>query len=102
MSNSIVNGITIDHSTARDGPPVFFDCPAHQDERGLVRCGLPAEILRRFVMRSTDGPIDSVVIRCPSGHFFHGPTEFLGLASAAAQTADTKNHPGRFTVSSLS
>jgi hypothetical protein len=102
MPNSIVNGITIDHSTAGDGPPEFFDCPAHQDERGLVRCRLPAEVSRRFIMRSTDGPVESVVIRCPAGHFFHGPTEFLSLASAPPQTTDTVNHPCGVTVSSMS
>jgi len=28
-------------------------------------------------MRSTGGPLDSVMIRCPSGHVFSGPVEFL-------------------------
>ena len=31
----------------------------------------------RFVMRSTDGPLESAMIRCPAGHWFNGPIEFL-------------------------
>lgn len=64
--------------------PMFLDCPAYLDEQGLVRCGLPAEVKRRFIMRSTGGPLESVMISCPSGHFFNAPIEFLTL----------ENHPG--------
>ncbi len=56
---------------------MFLDCPAYLDEEGAVRCGLPAEVRCRFVMNSTDGPFESAMIRCPSGHFFNGPIEFL-------------------------
>jgi hypothetical protein len=28
-------------------------------------------------MRSTDGPLDSAMIRCPGGHWFNGPIESL-------------------------
>jgi hypothetical protein len=28
-------------------------------------------------MRSTDGPLESVKIRCPRGHFFNGPLESM-------------------------
>lgn len=62
----------------------FLDCPAHLDEKGLARCGLPAEVLRRFVMESTEGPLESVMIKCPAGHFFTAPVEFLSLASSPA------------------
>lgn len=58
---------------------MFLDCPAYLDEVGLVRCGLPAEVRRRFIMRSTDGPLESVMIRCPAGHFFNAPIEFLKI-----------------------
>ena len=57
----------------------FLDCPAYLDEEGTVRCGLPAEIRYRYVTASTDGPMESAMIRCPSGHWFNGPTEFLSL-----------------------
>ena len=57
----------------------FLDCPAYQDEEGLARCGLPAEVLRRFIMESTDGPLESVMIKCPVSHLFTAPVEFLSL-----------------------
>ena len=47
---------------------MFLDCPAYLDQDGAVRCGLPAEVRCRFTMRSTDGPIESAMIRCPAGH----------------------------------
>ena len=56
---------------------MFLDCPAHLDERRTVRCGLPAEVKCRFTVRSTDGPLDSVMIRCAAGHWFNGPIEAL-------------------------
>jgi hypothetical protein len=56
---------------------MFFDCPAYQDEDGTARCGLPAEVRCRFTMSSTDGPLESAMIRCPAGHWFNGPIEFL-------------------------
>jgi hypothetical protein len=31
----------------------------------------------RYIMNSTDGPLESAMIRCPRGHFFNGPIEFL-------------------------
>jgi hypothetical protein len=33
----------------------------------------------RYLMRSTDGPLESVRIRCPRGHWFNGPVESLTL-----------------------
>ena len=56
---------------------MFLDCPAYLDKDGTVRCGLPAEVRSRFVMRSTDGPLESAMIRCPVGHAFNAPIEFL-------------------------
>lgn len=56
---------------------LFLDCPAYLDEHGALRCGLPAEVQSRFTMRSTDGPLEAAMIRCPSGHWFNGPIEFL-------------------------
>lgn len=56
---------------------MFVDCPAYTDNTGLVRCGLPAEVEGRYTMESTDGPLESARIRCPRGHRFNGPVEFL-------------------------
>jgi len=56
---------------------MFLDCPAYLDHDGAVRCGLPAEVERRFTMPSSDGPVESVKIRCPAGHWFNGAIESL-------------------------
>ena len=56
---------------------MFLDCPAYMDQNGSVRCGLPAEVEGRYLMRSTDGPLESARIRCPRGHWFNGPVESL-------------------------
>ena len=33
-------------------------------------CGRPAEVVDRFVLPSTDGPVEHVKTRCVSGHWF--------------------------------
>lgn len=63
---------------------VFLDCPAYMDDRGSIRCGLPAEVEATYAMTSTDGPLESAKIRCPRGHHFNGPIEALGQANPAA------------------
>jgi RNA polymerase sigma-70 factor (ECF subfamily) len=62
----------------------FLDCPAWLDRECLTRCGLPAEVLRRFIMESTSGPLESATIKCPVGHYFIAPVEFLSLESDPA------------------
>jgi hypothetical protein len=56
---------------------MFLSCPAHLDPDGGVSCDLPAEVVRRFTMHSTDGPLEAAMIRCPVGHWFNGPIEAL-------------------------
>ena len=87
---------------------MFLDCPAYLDQDGAVRCGLPAEVRCRFTMRSTDGPIESAMIRCPAGHHFSGAIESLtwdgkdnqdrGMAGAGARAGHDslrRGHDGR-------
>ncbi len=62
---------------------MFLDCPAYLDRHGTVRCGLPAEVEDRYSMRSSDGPLMSMKIRCPVGHWFNGPLESLTLVNTA-------------------
>lgn len=62
-----------------DNQAMFLDCPAYLDDSGVVRCALPAAVRRRYVARSTSGLVEHVVIRCPVGHIFNAPTEFIGL-----------------------
>jgi hypothetical protein len=52
---------------------MFLDCPEYMDRHGTVRCGLPTAVEYRYTMQSTDGPLESVKIRCPRGHCFNGP-----------------------------
>ena len=87
-----------------DTDTIFMDCPAYMDEQGAVRCGLPAEVEYTYVVRSSDGPLDSARIRCPRGHWFNGPAESLTcdeptsatvLARASGQRRDAASPPAR-------
>jgi hypothetical protein len=60
---------------------MFLDCPAHMDDDGAVRCGLPAAVEYWYAVESTSGPLESAKIRCPRGHGFNGPVEFLTVPS---------------------
>jgi len=64
---------------------MFLDCPAYLDDEGAARCGLPAEVRCSYAMQSTEGPLDSVMIKCPSGHLFNGPLEFLTWKNGEGQ-----------------
>ncbi len=68
---------------------MFMDCPAYLDEEGTARCGLPAQVRHRFTMRSTDGPLESAMIRCPVGHWFNGPIEALTCDSNRSVAHET-------------
>jgi hypothetical protein len=58
---------------------MFLDCPAYLDRNSARRCGLPAEVTCRYMLDSTDGPMEGAMIRCPAGHYFNGPVELLAL-----------------------
>jgi hypothetical protein len=69
---------------------VFINCPAYLDNDGALRCGLPAEVEDRCTATSTGGPLESAKIRCPRGHHFNGPIEYLTVPeppTAAALSA---------------
>jgi hypothetical protein len=66
---------------------VFLDCPAYLEGEVAERCGLPAEVRSRFTMRSTSGSLESAMIRCPSGHWFNAPIEFLTWKKALGHPA---------------
>ena len=66
----------------------FLDCPAYMDRNGMERCGLLAAVEDSYMARSMEGPLESVRIRCPCGHWFNGSTDSLTWAknpSAAVQ-----------------
>ena len=73
-----------------DASVVFLDCPAYMDKTGSVRCGLPAEVQGRYLMKSTDGPLESAKIRCPRGHSFNGPVESLTFGERPDAAAERK------------
>ena len=61
---------------------MFIDCPEYLNRSGTARCGLPAEVEDLYRLPSTDGPLDSVRIRCPRGHWFNGPLDAMALDEA--------------------
>ena len=61
---------------------MFLDCPAYMEAHGAVRCGLPAAAEYWYTMESDSGPMESAKIRCPRGHSFNGPVEFLTVTSS--------------------
>jgi len=69
---------------------MFLDCPEYMDNSGAARCGLPAAVEYRYTMTSTDGPLESARIRCPRGHCFNGPLEFLTWEKGAC-APETRN-----------
>ena len=69
---------------------MFLDCPEYMDRHGAARCGLPAEVQYRYIMQSTDGPLESVRIRCPRGHCFNGPLDSLTWNKAASTPCRTR------------
>ena len=80
---------------------MFLDCPAYLDHNGTLRCGLPAEVRCRFTMHSTDGPLESAMIRCPAGHYFCGAIESLtwhGKDKHDPGTPAMKSRTGRDSV----
>jgi len=60
---------------------MFLDCPAYVDDDGVLRCGLPAAVEYWYAVESTDGPLESAKVRCPRGHSFNGPVEYLTFAT---------------------
>jgi hypothetical protein len=60
-----------------DTSVMFLDCPEYMDRHGVNRCGLPAAVEYRYTVSSTDGPLESVKIRCPRGHCLNGPLDSL-------------------------
>jgi len=85
----------------------FLNCPAYLNQDGALRCGLPAEVLCRFTICSTGGPVEGARISCPAGHHFNGPIESLtwdgkdnhdpgiaGLGARAGRAPLLRGHDG--------
>jgi hypothetical protein len=81
-----------------DSRLMFLDCPAYLDRAGGERCGLPAEVRCRSIMRSAGGPLESAMIGCPAGHWPTGPVESLTLTTGPGRAAAlpcSAEHGGR-------
>lgn len=40
-------------------------------------CSAPAAVTHRYVLESTDGPVEHAQAQCIHGHIFNGPTAML-------------------------
>jgi hypothetical protein len=56
-------------------------------------CRAPAEITDRFVLESTDGPIEHVRLRCLGGHWFLMPTRSLAASRGTPTPAVSRGTP---------
>ena len=70
-----------------DSQAMFLNCPAYLDSDGAARCGLPAETAMRYIISSTDGPLESARIACPRGHHFNAPVGYLTMPEPPAGAA---------------
>jgi hypothetical protein len=75
--------------------PSLVDCPAFLGPDGAVRCGLPAEVEVRYIIKSTDGPLEGAKIRCPRGHCFNGLVESPGAARGPTRRPAFRYEPAR-------
>jgi hypothetical protein len=51
------------------------------------QCELPAEVIDRFSLSSTDGPIAHVKIACLAGHVFTPPADDVTSLDAGVEAA---------------
>jgi hypothetical protein len=59
-------------------------------------CGRPAEVIDRFALWSTDGPIEHVKTRCITGPWFVTPVDCVarGVADSAKLAQPSRRAPG--------
>jgi hypothetical protein len=67
----------------------FIDCPAYVDQGGESRCALPADVVERYSLGSTDGWVTAVAIVCPLGHHFSALLDSLTRAPCPRPVAAT-------------
>ena len=51
---------------------------------GCPDCGVPAEVVDRFELPSTDGPVEHVKVLCVNRHWFTVPAQSLPAVAAPA------------------
>lgn len=81
MGQSSVRTTEVPKARNGDGGPVNAPRVRSSDLTlqltGCPDCGLPAEITRRAVLPSTDGPVEHVGVCCVGRHVFLLPTFLL-------------------------
>lgn len=55
---------------------------------GCPECGAPAEVVDRFVLHSTDGPVEHLKVLCASRRWFTVPATSLPVGAAAGLEPD--------------
>lgn len=50
-----------------------------------AECGAPAEVIKRFVLTSTDGPVEHVKTRCVTGPWFTYPATAIAAVPVDAR-----------------
>jgi hypothetical protein len=63
------------------------DSRAYVNDQDTIRCGLPAEVIDRFSLDSTDGWLAAVAIACPRNHRLNGVVDSLLLTRAQPVSA---------------
>jgi hypothetical protein len=58
-------------------------------------CGAPAEVIKRFVLSSTDGPVEHVKTRCVTGPWFAYPATGIDAGPAEARDAPWRHATGQ-------
>jgi hypothetical protein len=74
------------------------------DTTTCPECGAPAEVTDRFVLESTDGPIEHLRLQCAGRHWFLMATESLArhrTADAPAQVRRPAPAPVRRPAAAL-
>jgi hypothetical protein len=60
---------------------------------GCPQCDAPAEILDRFVLESTDGPVEHATVQCSERHHFTLAVESLRSRPPARRNAAPRRAP---------
>jgi hypothetical protein len=65
------------------------------DTTTCPECGAPAEVTDRFVLESTDGPIEHLRLQCAGRHWFLMSTESLARHRTPAPRPAPVTEPAR-------
>jgi len=72
-----VSRFRFDRLTKHSTPRAVSQSPIVLDLSTCPECASPAEILGRWVVESTDGPIEEIRLRCLRRHVFLLPSSYL-------------------------